>query len=199
MTDRDRVVAQLGPPPPQRAEAVSDALLAQAVREGLITPAALPPGAPPRSSRSVMTLEELLADLDDCVRTGDLCRQLGRSGRPPGRGAPSPRPCSGTSARSPADSRVRGVVPASRSRPERTLRRCARELLARISLIELSPLVLTRALQPFPQRVRTLDALHLRRSSSSAGRRWEPALASYDKRMLEAARSWGSRSPGSLR
>ncbi len=63
--DRDRIVAQLGPPPPQRAEAVSDALLAQAVREGLITPAALPPDAPPPAPPAgVMTLEELLADLD---------------------------------------------------------------------------------------------------------------------------------------
>jgi antitoxin (DNA-binding transcriptional repressor) of toxin-antitoxin stability system len=65
VTDRDRVVAQLGPPPPQRAEAVSDALLAQAVREGLISPAALPPDAPPPAPPAgVMTLAELLADLD---------------------------------------------------------------------------------------------------------------------------------------
>ena len=66
VTDRDRVVAQLGPPPPQRAETASDALLAQAVREGLITPAALssatPPPAPPAG---LMTLQELLADLDE--------------------------------------------------------------------------------------------------------------------------------------
>ncbi len=65
VTDRDRVVAQLGPPPLQRAEAVADVLLAQAVREGLITPAALPPDAPPpEPPAGVMTLEELLADLD---------------------------------------------------------------------------------------------------------------------------------------
>ena len=63
--DRDRIVAQLGPPPPQRAEAVSDALLAQAVREGLITPAALPSDTPPPvPPRGIMTLEELLAELD---------------------------------------------------------------------------------------------------------------------------------------
>jgi antitoxin (DNA-binding transcriptional repressor) of toxin-antitoxin stability system len=63
--DRDRIVAQLGPPPPQRAEAVSDALLAQAVREGLITPPALPPDAPPPAPPAgVMTLQDLLADLD---------------------------------------------------------------------------------------------------------------------------------------
>ena len=65
VTDRDRVVAQLGPPPPRRAETASDALLAQAVREGLITPAALPPGTPPPAPPAgVMTLQELLADLD---------------------------------------------------------------------------------------------------------------------------------------
>ena len=37
VTDRDRVVAELGPPGPGRAERLSDALLAQAVREGRIT------------------------------------------------------------------------------------------------------------------------------------------------------------------
>ena len=63
VTDRDRVVAQLGPPPPQRAETVSDALLAQAVREGLITPAAIS-GPPPAPPPGVMSLDELLADLD---------------------------------------------------------------------------------------------------------------------------------------
>ena len=65
VTDRDRVVAQLGPPPPQRAESVADAVLAQAVREGLITPAALPPEAPPPAPPpGVMTLQELLTDLE---------------------------------------------------------------------------------------------------------------------------------------
>jgi antitoxin (DNA-binding transcriptional repressor) of toxin-antitoxin stability system len=65
VTDRDRVVAQLGPPPPHRAENVADAVLAQAVREGLITPAALPPDTPPPAPPpGVMTLQELLADLD---------------------------------------------------------------------------------------------------------------------------------------
>ncbi len=40
-------------------------LLARGVREGLITPAVLPPGAPRRASPAgVMTLAELLADLD---------------------------------------------------------------------------------------------------------------------------------------
>lgn len=36
-----------------------------------------------------------------------------------------------------------------------------RTLLGRIALVELSPPVLARALEPFPKPVRTLDALHL--------------------------------------
>jgi antitoxin (DNA-binding transcriptional repressor) of toxin-antitoxin stability system len=64
VTDRDRVVAQLGPPPPQRADSVPDVLLAQAVRQGLVTPAALPPGDPPPAPAPIMTLDQLLAELD---------------------------------------------------------------------------------------------------------------------------------------
>lgn len=37
----------------------------------------------------------------------------------------------------------------------------ARELLARLSFLELAPSVLSRALEPFPVPVPTLDALHL--------------------------------------
>jgi predicted nucleic acid-binding protein len=37
----------------------------------------------------------------------------------------------------------------------------ARELIGGLILVELSPLVLARALDPFPTPVRTLDALHL--------------------------------------
>lgn len=63
----------------------------------------------------------------------------------------------------------------------------AQELLGRISFIELSPLVLTRALEPFPVRVRTLDALHLASLSYLESRRIDVALASYDDRMTAAA------------
>lgn len=65
ITDRDRVVAQLGPTPPTQAASVADALLADAVREGLITPAALPPGKPPPAPTPVMPLSQLLAELDE--------------------------------------------------------------------------------------------------------------------------------------
>lgn len=65
----------------------------------------------------------------------------------------------------------------------------ARELLARIGMVELSPLVLTRALEPFPEPVRTLDALHLASLDFLRQRRLEPVLASYDQRMVQTARS----------
>src|SRR2546428_8256551 len=47
ITDRDRVVAELIPPNGTRADRLPDALLAEAVRSGLVTPALLPPGPPP--------------------------------------------------------------------------------------------------------------------------------------------------------
>lgn len=64
----------------------------------------------------------------------------------------------------------------------------ATQLLGRISLLELSPPVLTRALEPFPVNVRTLDALHLASMTFLLGRRIEVSLATYDDRMAAAAR-----------
>jgi antitoxin (DNA-binding transcriptional repressor) of toxin-antitoxin stability system len=63
ISDRDQVVAQLGPPEAARSSALGDALLADAVRQGLLTPAALPPGPPPASS-PVTRLAELLHELE---------------------------------------------------------------------------------------------------------------------------------------
>lgn len=49
VTDRDRVVAELGPPRAGRAEPLVDALLAEAVREGWIqAPLVVAEGPPPR-------------------------------------------------------------------------------------------------------------------------------------------------------
>jgi len=62
VTDRDHVVAELGPPAAGRAGELADAMLAQAVREGYVTPPALASGAPPR--RPVMPFAELAAELD---------------------------------------------------------------------------------------------------------------------------------------
>ena len=47
VTDRDRVVAEIVPPEPHRGEFVHDALLADAVRSGLITPPLITSADPP--------------------------------------------------------------------------------------------------------------------------------------------------------
>jgi predicted nucleic acid-binding protein len=66
-----------------------------------------------------------------------------------------------------------------------------RALLARIALLELSPVVLQRALEPFPTAVRTLDALHLAAVEFLRARDDSLQLASYDVRQLNAAKSLG--------
>jgi uncharacterized protein len=65
----------------------------------------------------------------------------------------------------------------------------ARTLLGRIALVELSPPVLTRALEPFPRAVRTLDALHLASMDFLQRQGQNITLASYDDRMITAARA----------
>ena len=67
----------------------------------------------------------------------------------------------------------------------------APEVIARISLLELAPLVLTRALDPFPVSVRTLDALHLASCQFLRDRGQRVELASYDHRMANAGRALG--------
>jgi uncharacterized protein len=64
----------------------------------------------------------------------------------------------------------------------------ARLLIGRLALLELAPPVLARALEPFPTHVRTLDALHLASMEFLRERGQKVRLASYDSRMLEAAR-----------
>jgi predicted nucleic acid-binding protein len=63
-----------------------------------------------------------------------------------------------------------------------------RALLARVSLIELAPPVLARALEPFPTPVRTLDALHLASMDFLRANGQTLELASYDRRLVAAAR-----------
>jgi hypothetical protein len=65
----------------------------------------------------------------------------------------------------------------------------ARALIGRVGLIELAPPVLTRALEPFPVAVRTLDALHLASIEFLRSRRQTPRLASFDERLLAAAQA----------
>ncbi len=64
-----------------------------------------------------------------------------------------------------------------------------RALLGRLALLELSPPVLARALDPFPVPVRTLDALHLASIEFLRDHRQNVELASYDERLAAAARA----------
>jgi uncharacterized protein len=66
-----------------------------------------------------------------------------------------------------------------------------RLLLTRVVLIELDESVLSRALEPFPIRVRTLDALHLATIDFTSAMSEPIELASYDHRLLAAARALG--------
>jgi antitoxin (DNA-binding transcriptional repressor) of toxin-antitoxin stability system len=63
VTDRDRVVAELVPPERSRSPVLSDALLAEAVRRGWITPPALAAAGPP-PRKPVMPFRDLLRELE---------------------------------------------------------------------------------------------------------------------------------------
>lgn len=62
-----------------------------------------------------------------------------------------------------------------------------RAMLGRLSLIEMAPPVLARALEPFPTAVRTLDALHLAAMEFLRASGQTVELACYDERLLAAA------------
>ena len=66
-----------------------------------------------------------------------------------------------------------------------------RALIGRVALIELTPPVLARALEPFPSAVGTLDALHLASIEFLRTQRQQIVLATYDKRMEVTARALG--------
>jgi len=63
VTDRDRVIAELIPPREGRSALGSDAVLANAVREGWITPAVLSSSSPP-PRLPVDRIKNILQDLD---------------------------------------------------------------------------------------------------------------------------------------
>lgn len=67
----------------------------------------------------------------------------------------------------------------------------ARALIGGVALLELAPPVLSRALEPYPVPVRTLDALHLASLEFLRSRGQTVELASYDDRLLAAARALG--------
>ena len=67
VTDRDRVVAEIVPPRAGRSPLLADALLAEAVREGWLTPPTLAAAAPPPNPVAPLRdlMRELRQDRDD--------------------------------------------------------------------------------------------------------------------------------------
>ena len=65
VTDRDHVVAEIGPPRETRNPVLADAMLADAVRKGWLSPPALPLGGIPAAPAPVMPLPELLSEVAD--------------------------------------------------------------------------------------------------------------------------------------
>ncbi len=63
-----------------------------------------------------------------------------------------------------------------------------RQLIGRIALVEMISPILDRALETFPSPVRTLDALHLASIEFLRSNGQHIRLATYDDRMLKAAR-----------
>ena len=64
VTDRDRVVAELTPPRAGRSPVLEDALLAELVREGAVTPPVTRSTEPPPSA-PLAPLADVLRDLDE--------------------------------------------------------------------------------------------------------------------------------------
>lgn len=64
VTDRERVVAELGPPRAGRGERIESAAVAEMIREGIMTPAR-ERYTPAPDLPGVATLEEILRDLDE--------------------------------------------------------------------------------------------------------------------------------------
>jgi len=63
VTDRDRVVAEIVPPQVGRSPLLADAMLAQAVREGWLTPPTLVDRKPP-PRKPLMRFNELMRELN---------------------------------------------------------------------------------------------------------------------------------------
>ncbi len=64
VTDRDRVVAEIGPPKRTRSPIPADELLAEAVRRGWLTPPVVPASGKPPAPEPVAPLRDLLCELD---------------------------------------------------------------------------------------------------------------------------------------
>lgn len=67
----------------------------------------------------------------------------------------------------------------------------SRALVDGVALVDLDQAVLARALKPFPLTVRTLDAIHLATMDFLRGQGLELKVATYDRRLGEAAQALG--------
>lgn len=66
VTNRDRVVAELGPPRPDRSPRLADAEFAEMVREGILKPRSIEPGTRPLPKpKPIMSFEEGMKLLDE--------------------------------------------------------------------------------------------------------------------------------------
>jgi len=68
VTDRDQVVAELGPLRGTRSPTLADAFLAGAVRSGMLTPPRLAASGPLPKPEPVAPLDDILVDLDESRR-----------------------------------------------------------------------------------------------------------------------------------
>lgn len=66
-----------------------------------------------------------------------------------------------------------------------------RAILDAVTFVEITPIVLARAVEPFHRPVRTLDALHLATMEFLRGQGQPIELASYDARLVDGARALG--------
>lgn len=64
-------------------------------------------------------------------------------------------------------------------------------LLNRFNFLEMVPAILSRALEPFPLAVRTLDALHLASAEFLRAQGEAVTIATYDDRLKSAAQALG--------
>jgi antitoxin (DNA-binding transcriptional repressor) of toxin-antitoxin stability system len=71
VTDRDRVVAELNPPQPAHKHLKKEPVIERGIREGWIKSATVK-GPLPAPPPPIMTLEELLAELDEDRADRDL-------------------------------------------------------------------------------------------------------------------------------
>ena len=66
-----------------------------------------------------------------------------------------------------------------------------RDVLRVVALVEMAPLVLARAIEPFPTSVRTFDALHLASMLYLRDQGENVTVATYDDRLAAGARALG--------